>query len=390
MRALDGRRPIASVLLGPLVLVVAVGLYFAFDGRGEQASGAAEDAEVPCAADSGVARAAFLMDFRKPLDPRHAALPGDLLRRTAIEMEAGTELAVYALSRHAEAPRTLLGRLCKTIDLAGPADSAKHRATDDCDLPAQARASARDFCGRRDALARRVDALAEQTLGQAPGPTYLVEALEATARDFGTTPGTLYVFSDLKQHSRWYSHAETPLEEWDYERMAAAWSALPMEKPLRGFPPDTKVRIHYVPRTGTTETQEPRATHQRFWTRYFDGTAIAFDDQPAMAGYLPESLVDAPTAAELAAYELERLRHSSALVKQERAEVERERADVNRERRNLADTRRQIEADREQLAAARRRLDAARAEQQGRGLATASAPSEDAQAGHRQGAGDGT
>ena len=386
MRSLqEGRGPIVPVMLAPLVLVLAIGLYFAFEGRGSAAPDEAA-AEVACGVEtqgsarsgragraeragssggSGVtaARAAFLVDLRKPLDPVHATLPGATLRRAAAEVEPGTELAVYALSPHAEAPRTLLGRLCKTVDLAGlTSDSAKHRTTDDCDLPAQApaadRAKAREFCRERDALVRRVDALAVDTLGRAAGPAYLLEALEATARDFGETPGALYLFSDLLQHAPWFSHAETPVAQWEYEGMAAAWSALPMEQPLRGFPAETTVRIHYVPRVGTTAEPEGRATHKRFWEAYFDAAAVAFEDHPAMAGYVPDALTEAPTAMELAAYELERLRHSGAVVERERVVVERERVEIERERADIARERAELARDREGVDDARRRLEA--------------------------------
>ncbi len=370
MRAGAGRRPVLPLLLAPAVLVVAVGVYFAYGKSGVEASGAAEPAP-PCGGPD-VSHAAFLVDLRKPLDAVHAELPGALLRRAATEMDRGTELAVYALSPHAEVPRTLLGRLCKTVDLAGlAAESAKNDATDDCDLPAQAppeaRDSARHFCGQRDTLARRVDALALESLGRSAVSAYLVEALEATAREFGEAPGTLYVFSDLKQHAAWFSHAETPLAEWDYQRMAAAWAELPMEEPLRGFPAGTTVRIHYVPRTGTTAEEDGRDAHKRFWQGYFDGLEIAFDDQPTMAGYVPESLAEAATAMELAAYELERLRHSGALV-------EREREELARERERMADAHRRIEADRERLAAERLELAAAREQLEARGRVVA-APS---------------
>lgn len=375
MRARQVRRPVLSALLAPLFLATAVGAYFAFGGALGNATSGGVEPEVPCAPGPEFARAAFLADLRKPLDPIHAALPGALLRQAATELDPGTELAVYALSPHAEAPRTLLGRLCKTVDLVGvAAETAKHRATDDCDLPAQApaaaRASAIDFCLQRDALARRVDALAVEALGQGAGPAYLVEALEATAREFGDAPGVFHLFSDLMQHAPWFSHADTPPPQWDYQRMAAAWSELPMEEPLRGFPPGTAVRIHYVPRAGATDDEAARAAHKGFWQGYFGGAEVAFDDQPTMAGYVPAALAEARTAMELAAYELERLRHSGALVERERAELARERQSVREERRR-------VEADRARLAAERRELAAARErfETQQRNPATASSSS---------------
>ena len=361
MRAGEGRRPVLSMLLAPAILAGAVGAYFAFEGRGGPAAGAAEPA-VDCTTGSQVQRAAFLVDLRKPLDASHASLPGELLRNAAGEIDAGTELAVYTLSPHAEAPRTLLGRLCKTFDAAGlAAESAKHRAMDECDVPAQApaglRAAAKDYCRQRDALARRIDALAVETLGQAGGAAHLLEALEATAVEFGDAPGSLYVFSDLLQHASWFSHAESPLAEWQYERMAAAWTALPLAEPLRGFPAESAVRIHYVPRKGTTELEDWRAAHKVFWEAYFHGTEIAFDDQPTMGEYVPASLADAPTAMELAAYELERLRHSSALVERDRARVERDRRRLEGAQREVAAERRQLDAERRELAAQRQQLE---------------------------------
>ena len=360
MRPGKGRRPILSLLLAPVILGCALVAYFALEGAGDLPAVAAEPA-MDCGDGSQVDHAAFLFDLRKPLDAVHATLPGALFRQAAHAMDAGTELAVYTLSPHAEAPRTLIGRLCKTFDDAGlTAESSKHLATDDCDIPAQVpaalRASAKDFCRRRDALARRIDALVVETFGQAAGAAYLVEALEATARDFGETAGSLHVFSDLVQHAAWFSHAESPLEEWEFERMASAWTALPLEEALRGFPPETSVRIHYVPRTGTTELEEWRATHKRFWQAYFGGTDLQFDDQPTMAEYTPLSLTAAPNAMELAAYELERLRHSNALVEKDRATIERERRDLERERRGVEAERQRLEAERQELAAERERL----------------------------------
>lgn len=363
MRARENRRSLVSVLLAPLVLAAAVAGYLAFEGgRVADANDAPAD---PCAEAADITPGAYLVDLRKPIDAVHAALPGRLLKATASAMEPGTELAVYALSPHAEAPRTLIGRICKNVDPAALANgTSKHRAADDCDVPAQApaplRAKARDFCRQRDALTRRVDALVVESLGQAAGATYLVEALEATAREFGDVPGTLAVFSDLQQHAKWYSHPERELDDWNYADMAAAWAAQPMAEPLAGFPEGTHVTIHYVPRTGSTEQEDWRTAHRTFWQDYFKGAELAFEDAPVMAEYVPASLVEAPNAMELAAYELERLRHSQAEVQRERADMRRERARIESDRRKLADERRRIEAERAELAAEREQLAAAR------------------------------
>lgn len=362
MRPGAGRRPVLSMLLAPAILAAAVGVYFAIESGGDPAAATAQPA-IGCTAGSDVDRAAFLVDLRKPLDAAHATLPGELLRKAAGEIGTGTELAVYTLSPHAEAPRTLLGRLCKTFDAAGlVTESAKHRATDECDVPAQApaalRATAKDYCRQRDTLVRRIDALALETLGRAGGAAHLVEALEQTSRDFGDTPGSLYVFSDLLQHAAWFSHAESPLADWQFERMAAAWTELPLAAPLRRFPAESTVRIHYVPRTGTTELTDWRSAHKRFWESYFDGTEIVFDDQPTMGEYVPESLAEGPTAMELAAYELERLRHSGALVERDRARIERDRRSLESAQRQVAAERRQLAAERRDLAAQREQLEA--------------------------------
>ena len=353
------RRPL-SLLLGPIVLAAAAGVYFAFEGGGRASQGPSELAQ--CVAGPDTPPAAFLVDLRKPLDAAHATLPGTLFRQAARAMGAGTELGVYTLSPHAEAPRTLIGRLCKTFDEAGlAAESSKHLATDDCDIPAQApaalRARAKDFCARRDALARRIDALAAEALRQPAGVAHLVEALEATAREFGQAAGTLYVFSDLMQHAAWFSHAASPVEEWDYERMAAAWSARPLEAPLAGFPAETTVRIHYVPRAGTTDEKDRRVVHKRFWTGYFGGAEVVFDDQPTMADYVVAPLTASASSMELAAYELERLRHASALVEQDRAVIDRERRSLDNARRQIEAERRSLEAEQRELAAERERLE---------------------------------
>lgn len=361
MKPAAGRRPVLSALVAPLVLAVAVGVYFTVEGGGPAT--VADEPTNPCFDGAETHRAAFLLDLRKPLDPGHAGLPGALFRQAATEMAPGTDLTVYALSPHAEAPRTLVGRVCKTVDLDDlVTETAKHGATDDCDVPAQApvalRAAARDFCRQRDALARRVDALVVESLGQAAGAAYLVEALEATAREFGETPGTLHVFSDMQQHAPWFSHAEQPAAEWDYARMAAAWIEQPMVEQLRGLPSGTMVRIHYVPRAGSTEDEDGRVFHQRFWERYFADAEVAFEDQPTMAEYVPASLAEAPTAMELAAYELERLRHSSARMERDREAIAQDRQDLENARRELDRERERLAAERREFAAERERLEA--------------------------------
>ena len=92
----------------PLIILLAPGL---------RPSGVADAApEIACAEGEAERRAVYVVDLRKPLPADHAQRPGELLERVSNDVDAGTEIAVYALSRYAEAPRTLLGRLCKPHD----------------------------------------------------------------------------------------------------------------------------------------------------------------------------------------------------------------------------------------------------------------------------------
>ena len=335
------------MFLGTMLALIAGG-YVTFERMKEGQSPGTSAAT--CAAESKVHRAAFLVDLTKPLDGAHVRLPADLLYNAAIDLQPGTELAVYALVSRPEAPRILIGQVCKTVDLAPlrlAQSKAKHRGAGDCDVPAgvpaRLRANAREFCRQIDMLAHRVEAIVlDDFRGGRHSP--LVEALEMTARDFGDVPGRLYVFSDLHQHAAWFSHFERPLHEWEYEQMAAAWAVQPFGRPLRGFPPGTTVRIHYLPRMGTTEQEDRRTAHKRFWEGYFRDAEVVFDDQPAVTEFVPMPLreEEVPTAAQLAGYELERLREVA------------ERLD--RDRKKLEDIRHAITAEREQLDAKRREL----------------------------------
>ena len=322
-----------------------------------------------CSANADVtSKAVYLMDLRKPVDAGYASLPGDLLREVSIEIPGDTELSVYALSAYAEAPRTLIGRLCKPYDNADlVAEGAKDGATftRDCDdLPAQIsaalRAGAEAFCRQREGLRRRVDALVAEADGRTATDAYLVEALEETSRDLtgSSLPGSIYVFSDMKQHAKWYSHLDVAWNDWSIDEFAAARAAGPNitepVAPAEGL----AVKVFYVARDGSTDLELPRRAHKAFWQGYFGAVEPVFEDQPTMAAYVAEPLMDVPTPMELAAYEREQIRHRSEVVDRERAELEASRRALERERERFAERQRQVSEREDRLAERERELEA--------------------------------
>ena len=324
--------------------------------------------DLTCAAGSAVAhRAAFLVDLRKPVDPTYESLPGDLLGRVSKELPANTELSVFAVSAYAEAPRTLIGRMCKPYengDLVVEAAKDWAGSERDCDdLPAQIsgalRTGAARFCHQREAVRRRIDALAAQGRGRFASDAYLVEALDETNRDLATSPvpTSLYVFSDMIQHAAWYSHVDVQWDEWDFDNFIAARKA----ETLAAEPPaspgaDLPVKVFYVARAGATASEAPRLKHKRFWTSYFGDAALEFEDQPTMAGFDAEPLMDIPTPAELAAYERERFRHTTELVKRERAVLEETRRALERERAEFAQREQELREEQLLLSEQQRQL----------------------------------
>ncbi|MDE0348496.1 MAG: hypothetical protein OXM56_02135 [Gammaproteobacteria bacterium] len=322
------------VLAGALALVVTL----AMQVQGQLQEPAIVDACHGEDAD-GAGHAVFLIDLQKPLAPAHAKLPGRLLSDVTLDLAAHTELGVYALADYAEAPRMLLGRLCKPYgngDLAVGTAKDQDATTRDCDdLPAQIPSSVRDsakrFCAERDALAGRIDALAAQARNASVDNAYLVEALEDTLRDFEQVAGpkSLYVFSDMMQHAEWFSHLDTPWRDWDIE----AFSALRESRAsLAGASPDQTggfdATIFYLARQDVTEHPRQRLVHRQFWEAYLAPSETVFEDQAPVLQYAGVPLMDVPTEAELVAQERERVRY-------ERAELARMRADLERSRRDL-------------------------------------------------------
>lgn len=334
------------VLAGALALVVTLAMQVQ---EGLQEPTFVDACHEENAASAG--RAVFLIDLQKPLAPVHAKLPGRLLNEVTLGLAAHTELTVYALAEYAEAPRMLLGRLCKPYgngDLAVGTAKDQDAKTRDCDdLPAQIPSSVRDsakrFCAERDALAGRIDALAAQARNASVDNAFLVEALEDTARDFArfAGPKSLYVFSDMMQHAEWFSHLDTPWHDWDFENFAALREARP---PLAGASPAPTAgfdaTVFYLARKDVTEHPRQRLAHRQFWNAYLDPATIVFEDQTPVLQYSGVSLMDVPTEAELVAQERERVRY-------ERAELARMRADLERSQRDLATGRERLAEDRQ-------------------------------------------
>ena len=305
-----------------------------------------------CHGDPDAGHAVFLLDLRKPLAPGHATLPGRLLNEVTLGLAARTELAVYALTEYAEAPRMPLGRLCKpygNADLAVGTAKDQDAAPRDCDdppaqIPSSVRDSAKRFCAQRDALAGRIDALAAQARNASVDSAYLVEALEDTARDFEQVAGpqSLYVFSDMMQHADWFSHLDTPWNDWDsgeFDRLRDARATLvgPRPRPSGAL----RATIFYLARKDVTEHPRQRTVHRQFWEAYLAPAEPVFVEQAPVLQYSGVPLMDVPTEAELVARERERVRY-------ERAELERMRADLERSQQDLA-------AGRERLADERQR-----------------------------------
>ena len=327
-----------------------------------------ESADDSCSATFETAnRAVFLLDLRKPVDGDFATLPGRLVDDVSRDLPANTEYSVYALSAYAEAPRTLIGRLCKPYengDLAVEAAKDQRNGPRDCDdlpaqLPAKLRASASRFCRQREVLRRRVDALVLQGMDGVATDAYLVEALEEIGRDFADSPkpASLYVFSDLLQHAKWYSHIDVDSEGWDFEQFASArQSRGPAAEPAVHLSADVPVRVFYVARTGMTDALPVQRRHKVFWQTYFAGADLIFQDQPTMAGFASETLVDVPTPAELLAYEREQVRHRSELVDRARAELEQTRRAFEAERAQFVAQQRQLREQETRLAEKQREL----------------------------------
>lgn len=345
------------LVLLPIPLLLLLGPYLrgTLNGTPEEDACLVESADI-------AGQAVYLLDLRKPLSPAHGSLPGNLLRDVSHDIEANTELKVFALTRYAESPRMLIGRLCKPYDnadlkIATAKDQGNGNGSRDCDdVPAQVPASLRDranrFCAQRDGLQRRIDVLVQQQRGGRGANAYVAEAIEDTFRDFENLPGSrsLYIFSDMLQHASWYSHLDLRWEDWAFEEYAAIREE---QAALIGGPArvnaDIRVRIFYVPRTGLTENLRVRAAHKQFWEDYFAGADLDFEDRASMLEFAHEALMDVPSTAEIAAQERERVRYEREAVEALRARMEEERIALESARQRLTDQTRQLEVREREL-----------------------------------------
>lgn len=360
------RGGLPALAMTPLFVALPILVYFALASDRTTGNEPVDDGSCPTGTHVRE-HSVYLVDLRKPLDALQRAVPGRLLVEVTNALPAGTALEVFALSAYAEAPRTLIGRLCKTFDndelIVETAKDYDGGAADCADLPAQMaaplRASAARFCRQRDALRGRIDALASAPASPAASAN-LIEAFEDTGANFATdAERSLYVFSDMLQHAPWFSHLDLPAEQWDFAGLAERRRSMPLAEPLRGVGEGTRVHVFYVPRHATTTAPERQQTHQRFWRDYFATADVVFDDQPAMARYAAAPQMNLPTETELASYEREQLRHSNQLNEQLRSELQASRRTLERERQALAAAQRRLAEDQRRLAEETARREAA-------------------------------
>lgn len=293
-------------VLPPLLAVTALvgmGWMFATDRPGP--GDVARDGDLcPIDGDRAGGDVVFLFDFTKPLDDIPAALPGRLLRDLTLGLERDTEIRAYLLTGSADAPLALLRRFCKPFDTGevqvAQAKDQRGGGLRDCDdLPAQMatdiRRSAARFCGVRDALQARIDALVAKAsrAQEAVANAHLVEALEDIRIEFQEQPGPhrLHVFSDMMQHAHWYSHLDLDGEQWDFDEFARLLATRDPAFGQRRQIPIADVDIHYVPRTGRTTQRRDRERHQAFWRSYFAGSSVTFHEQAPIPAYASRPLM---------------------------------------------------------------------------------------------------
>lgn len=306
------------------------------------------------------ARAAFLIDLRKPLGssgPR----PGDLLREVTREIGRGTELMVYTLAASGQAARQRVGRLCKPYaqaDLQVEGAKDQRAGERDCDdppaqLPADIRDNARQFCELRERLASQLNELAAPQAKEPVEDAYLVEAFEDVRLEFAEFQGErlLYVFSDMLQHADWYSHLDLEWNDWRYPTFAEALEERNWVRSLPETQAGVRVEVFYAPREGRTDQPRVKALHQEFWRRYFDDAEVAYREQPAAKPYAAKRLMASAVPAEdtEAIEAAARLEAEQAEMARRQAEIERNRAAVEAAQRALEQERRELERTRSNL-----------------------------------------
>ena len=318
---------------------------------------------------------ALLLDLRKPLDQQGKRALGDALRSVTTAMPTGAELGVYVLTGSAVVARQSIDRICKPYDNSEVADCD--------DLPAQLPDDVRDnatgFCAKRTELRQSIEGLVVSPSQGVAGSAHLIEAIEESSLVFAETsmPRSLYIFSDMAQHSPWYSHWELGSSNWNYNefkrlRAEHITTAGPRPPSLNEVP----VTVFYLPRQGVTDQSLPKTAHQGFWRDYLVdafGTIPEFHDQPVMPMYEYTPLTNRLSAAEVMAQERQR-------VQEERQEAERLLEQIGKDLAALEAAR--IAADEEQKrlkrAAELRRQQAEREAQAARELAAQQAAEDEA------------
>ena len=340
-------KPGQHILLIPAVAVLTLVslLLFGGDSTGDRAL--LDDDLCPIQREAITAHSVVLFDFTKPVDADKTAIPGDILRDLTLQLGRNSELQAFALTGSGIAPRVLLKRLCKPYANAalqvGAAKDQSGSVRDCDDLPAQLadgiRSSATRFCASRNVLDQRLSALARNARPSrtAVAGAPLIEALEVIRRELEerSGPKSLHVFSDMMQHSHWYSHLDLEWTDWND-------AAPPERSGFRGsvtqhrWNPDTSIELYYVPRQSLTDQPRTKHLHQRYWRNYFSGTRVLFRGQPAMAAYTAEPLMGLPSKSDLLA--------------QEQAANDRLLARISREQEALARAQQALSAERQRLA----------------------------------------
>ena len=335
----DGSTTQAGRGVGRLVLVIAAllavgGIAIAFlamrAGGGAAPEAVALDDDLCPVAPQGIAKsAAVVLDTTKPL--AGAPAPSSVLREVSLELAANTELRVYAVQAEANAPLASVGRLCKPYhggDLSVAAAKDQRDANRDCDdLPAQLTPFLRDaaerFCVRRSALEAKVDALAGAAPRRTVTASHLLDTLGEAKRQLAARPQprALYVYSDMLEHTRAYSHFDLPWTRWRGD------DATPAAVSGAGL----TATVFYLPREGITEPLRPRRVHQDYWRTFFAGVDVSFVDYPPAPGYGALPLMDvaatgAPVDADPALEEeLERIKQLRERIAGETAALQAQR-----------------------------------------------------------------
>ena len=325
-------RKLLLIIVPPLVLLVGVAMLLITQ---PEEPAIPLDADLCPLGEAAASGAALLLDLRKPLGDDAAALVRNVLRDVTRQLTRHTELRVFALTSNAGAPRLPVRRFCKPY---GNEDISPGSAKDgpearDCDnLPAQLTAqtaqNATRFCALRDEVGMEIQRLVDRPLAIPVPNAYLVEAIEETSLAFAEEPGerSIYVFSDMLQHSSWFSHAELGSQRWGFNdfihvREMEEASVGPRPPPLDDVP----VRVYYVPRQGVTDAPRPKMNHMAFWRQYFTdalGTEPTFEELAALPDYPVEPLLNTLTEAEQLVQERRRLEAESKRLERATAEYE--------------------------------------------------------------------